>query len=65
MENIKFIKHKSDNESFEVFTFGYPDFEGMTEAQKRAFLLPLVPAIRKFYENPENERAFQTWKAAR
>ena len=65
MENIKFIKQKSDNESFEVFTFGYPDFNGMTETQKRALLLPLVEVIREFYKNPENERRFQAWKVGR
>ena len=25
----------------------------------------LLPAIRRFYENPENEKAFQEWKKAR
>ena len=65
MQNLQFIRQTTDNETFEVFTCGYPDFIGMTEAQKRAFLLPLIPAIRKFYEDPENERRFQDWKAGR
>ena len=65
MENIRFVKQTTDNEPFEVFTFGFPDFVNMTEAEKRAFLLPLVPVIRKFYENPENERGFQAWKVGR
>ena len=65
MQNIEIIKQTPDNEPFEVYTCGYPDFYGMTEAQKRAFLLPMVSAIRKFYEDPENERKFQKWKVGR
>jgi len=40
---------------------GLPDYHGLTKAEKRAFLLPLVETIRLFYQDPENRRKYEDW----
>ena len=62
METTDLILHKQFKD-IDIYTIGYPDYDGMTTAQKRAMLLPLVETIRKFYVDPENRRKFEEWKA--
>jgi len=64
METTDLILHKQFKD-IDIYTIGYPDYDGMTTAQKRAMLLPLVETIRKFYEDPDNLRKFEIWKAER
>ena len=52
----------ANNENIQTYIVGYPDFDGLNTAQRRALLLPLVDVIRAFYADPENIRKFDTWK---
>ena len=36
-----------------------------TKPDYREAAIMLLPMIHRFYENPENEKAFQEWKKAR
>jgi len=40
---------------------GLPDYQGLTKAEKRSFLLPLVETIRVFYQDPDNRAKYQDW----
>ena len=61
MEN-KIIYH-GVKDGLQVYTCGFPDYEGLSKAEKRALLIPLVEVIREFYKDPENRRKFEQWKA--
>ena len=47
----------------QVYTCGFPDYQSLTKAEKRALLLPLVDVIRDFYKDPANRAAFEKWKS--
>lgn len=60
------IRKKGDvDNGMDVYTCGFPDYNGLSKAEKRALLLPLVETIREYYKDPENVRKFEEWKASR
>ena len=59
------ITKLSDAESFEIYAHGYPNYNGLTQAEKRAFLVPFVEMVRRFYDNPENLKQFEQWQTDR
>lgn len=61
MKNRRFIKQPIDSD-IAVYTCNKPDYMGLTKAEKRSLLLPLVEVIRDFYKDPENRRKFEEWK---
>jgi len=65
MQNQNEIILHTQFKDIQVYTIGKPDYDGMSQAQKRAMLLPLVETIREFYKDPENLRKFELWKAER
>jgi len=65
MQNIEIIKQTPDNEPFEVYTCGYPDFDALNKTEKRLLLSPLVETICNFYKEPENRQRFEKWKVNR
>jgi len=59
------ITEQIDDDGFLIVNHGCPDYHGLTKAEKRVLLLPLVEQIREFYKDPENRRKFEVWKANR
>lgn len=41
------------------------DLELISEEEQRKIARAFLPPIEKFYENPENEKAFQKWLKAK
>ena len=56
-------KLSTNDETFEIYAHGFPNYDGLRNTEKRAFLLPFVDMVRKFYEDPENLRQFEKWRA--
>ena len=53
------------DDDISVYTVGFPNYEALSKAEKRALLIPLVEVIRDYYADPENLRKFEKWKAER
>ena len=59
------ITQDTDDDGFVIISYGFPDYNALTKAERRTLLLPLVENIREFYKDPENRRKFEIWKAER
>ena len=54
---------QNEIEGMKIYTHGFPDYGGLSKAEKRALLLPLVEVIREFYKCPKNYQEFEDWKS--
>jgi len=59
------ITEYTDADGFTITNLGYPNFTDLAKTEKRALLLPLVELVRGYYDNPDNRRKFELWKAER
>lgn len=41
---------------------GRPSFSALHETEQEWFAYKLLQTVKKFYENPENRKAFEIWK---
>ena len=63
MNNTQIVNQGTREDGLMIYTLGTPDYTGLTKAEKRILLLPLVEQIRTFYNSEENVIAFEQWKS--
>ena len=45
-----------------VYTYGFPDYHGLSDEQKYRLLYPLAQTIHKYYQDSANREKFEKWK---
>jgi len=47
----------------EIELINKPDYRQLPDLDQKLFCFSVIEAIKRFYDNPENEKAFQEWLA--